>query len=147
MSTIPELDYNPCPKFGACKINCDKICYAESIDESDDYIVHDSISEEWIVRRHMHYSAESYGELCIYTDREHQGIISDLSVIEEARKDGLGFTMLIRLEQDAISRGCTELVLQADRDGWQREWYKRLGYTYHDEGNEPRFIWMIKNVK
>lgn len=82
--------------------------------------------------------AESRGfcHLSIEKDNKFVAYLSDLSVLEHSRRNGIGNHLLEASKKHARKMGAKMLCLWTDPNQWMFDWYKRHGFkhtmTYSD---------------
>lgn len=95
----------------------------------------------------MAFDAGGFMELYWYKENP-KFCIQNLHVLPHARKNGVGNKLLEAAEANARGNGFDELYLFVDKDSWQKEWYERKGFEYHDDfEDDENVIWMVKSVK
>jgi GNAT superfamily N-acetyltransferase len=64
-----------------------------------------------------------------------EGYVSDLFVTESTRGAGIGTGLLAAVEDMAVSRGCSRLMLvnRKTRESYQRGFYRKLGWEEREE--------------
>ena len=78
----------------------------------------------------------------IYDDDPKTAIITDLYVIESARKNKIATQIIDYVIDVAKGNGCCSIELKSEGNNWVREWYKRLGFEIISEE-----VWMRKDIK
>lgn len=69
-----------------------------------------------------------YCRIDVYEGEAHVAYLSDLYVVEVARKRGEGKELISFVQRIARDLGCKEVQLRVDEAGWLRDWYKSLGF-------------------
>ena len=74
-------------------------------------------------------------------------VISDLSVSESFRKNGLGAQLMGMAEALARAEKKDFVQLRVLKDSWTEEWYKRRGYRFFEADDDKRFVMLIKDLR
>lgn len=89
----------------------------------------------------------TFGRAYIYNDQPDRIFLDSLSVLPEYRGNGYGRQMQIIREKFGQKKGCKHSLLWVKEKSWQRKWYKRRGYKFHDKVKDKEgYIWMIKKL-
>ena len=85
--------------------------------------------------------------LYMYDDDKKSLYLSNIEVYDSSRGKGIGNEILEFAYEKARKRNITSLYLFVLEHSWMHEWYKRKGFTDHSYTEDPRYVWMIKEVK
>ena len=85
--------------------------------------------------------------LYMYDDDKKSLYLSNVEVYDSSRGKGIGNEILEFAYEKARKRNITSLYLFVLEHSWMHEWYKRKGFTDHSYTEDPRYVWMIKEVK
>lgn len=84
-----------------------------------------------------------------YTFQNDKGAIylSDLSVSEGYRNNGLGLEMQLKREDLGRELGCKYSYLFVRKGSWMRKWYDRRGYKYFCKKEDDKTsVWLRKKL-
>jgi GNAT superfamily N-acetyltransferase len=96
-----------------------------------------------VVRRNGH----GLVNVSVHNDIPGVATIHGLSVTEDYRKIGIGYSLLYWAEQEAKSMGATEVELCAERGSWIEDWYVRCGYKKTGECEDWNGDVLTKELK
>ena len=72
--------------------------------------------------------------------RGDYGTIQSLMVHESRRRQGIADALIIKCEELAQELGLEQTVLNALKNSWRIEWYRRLGYEIYDDTAEEGHV-------
>lgn len=79
--------------------------------------------------------------LCVWKDKPHEAVVSDLYVLEGVRRHGYATAILDYCRKFAKQMKCNTISLRSDHDDWVRQWYMRLGFEV-----ESSQVWFKKDI-
>lgn len=88
-------------------------------------------------------SNNAIGAVYVYLDDNQSAYISNLSVLEDARNNGLGTEMLNYLVKFCKYNKFRQVFLRVIDNSWMHGWYKRNDfYDWYDDTECSEFVWM-----
>lgn len=87
------------------------------------------------------YSASIYW----YDDEPEILYLSNIHVVENQRKNGLGNNLLNSLQEICKTTGCKQIMLSCNKS-FVYGWYKRNGFVDLIKENNYAIGWMVKNI-
>lgn len=112
-----------------------------------DFIVHKSICDNRVQFWLMDINGFCHAKAYIFDDQKERIFLSELSVCESERRNGIGLLLQEAREDIGRENGCTESMLWATKGSWQKEWYERRGYEYSSEYEKYNAEWMLKKIE
>ena len=95
----------------------------------------------------MEKEGRAFCRLYYYDDENTTVYLEGLSVVEEARRQGIGTELFKLMEYFGICLGATISNLWVDKDSWMFGWYSRMGYEYlKDHEDQENCVWMKKSL-
>lgn len=95
----------------------------------------------------MDCNGKAHAKLYWFHDDPEKIFLSELSVLPDSRRIGIGTELQIIREQIGISLGFKKSFLWVVKGTWMEEWYKRRGYVFHKEHKkEENAIWLEKEL-
>ena len=85
--------------------------------------------------------------LYMYDDDKKSLYLSNVSVSDTERGKGIGNEILEFVYNQANKRDVDSLYLFVLENSWMHEWYKRKGFVDHSYTDDPRYVWMVKEMK
>lgn len=76
-------------------------------------------------------------------DDDEIALISDLHVVDCARRIGLGGFLLLLVIETARFLGFEMIQLKVLKQSWMEEWYKKVGFIFTQSDEDGKYDWMI----
>lgn len=89
---------------------------------------------------------QASGYVYQYSDETDSAYLAAIEVRPRFRRKGVGTKLIARLESFAKALGATNVSLWVEKDTWVYAWYKRNGYSYLEDHNDPNYVWMSKQI-
>ena len=90
----------------------------------------------------------SHNGVCYIDFNNGEYIVNALSVMSRYQNKGIGAFLIKSAEEFISNLKGSKAILYVEKDTWQAEWYKRLGYHISDiQDRCNKYVRMEKNLK
>lgn len=79
-----------------------------------------------------------------YLDDDNTAYISSLKVSDRYKGIGIASSIVSELEVMLKSLGFSKVLLWVDKMSWMKLWYERIGYSYFQDHEVSKYVYMIK---
>ena len=94
-----------------------------------------------------YYNGDDYRfALYVYNDEPETVYLENVFVYKKSRGHGIGNNILTIAEQEVVKMDADILCLKCLKDSWVHNWYKEHGFEDLCLDNNPKFMWMKKDI-